>query len=396
MSVKIGTATDYSDLLDQLDTFLTSQGMALEPSFAGTGNGTLDGAIGGSASVAEVITVTFTSATAFGVVGSLSGSLGSGTVGTPFVNTHIHFTITAGGTAFVATDAFTISTTPAWTSKRRTSGDQMIWKAPGNGNLESIFVGAKLFHDAGADYYNWRLGGFTSYDAALTFENQAGYIGGPGQSVPSPVLNLWNSTIDYWFVANGRRVIVVAKVSTVYVSCYLGFLSAYMSPGAFPYPLVVGGSMAWGGSISQEPTVGDVRWRLSFVGDQLRNYANPFPTSMSFDDQSSLRMRLQTGVYRGFSAVEGDAAFGRVWPYADANGAGMADWRTNLDGGYTILPIVLFDAIPNCYGELDGVVATTGFQQSSENTITIGVRKYLVIQNVNRTTKIDYFAIKLT
>jgi len=73
----------------------------------------------------------------------------------------------------------------------------------------------------------------------------------------------------------------------------------------------------------------------------------------------------------------------------------MADWRPNLDGGYTVFPIVLFDEIPNVYGELDGAVATTGFAQSSENTITIGLRKYLVVQNVNRTTKIDYFAVKL-
>ena len=57
MSFQTGTATDYSDLLDQLDTFLTSQGMTLAASFAGTGNGTIAGLIGGSASVAEVITI---------------------------------------------------------------------------------------------------------------------------------------------------------------------------------------------------------------------------------------------------------------------------------------------------------------------------------------------------
>ena len=31
MSFITGTATDYSDLLNQLDTFLTSQGMTLAP-----------------------------------------------------------------------------------------------------------------------------------------------------------------------------------------------------------------------------------------------------------------------------------------------------------------------------------------------------------------------------
>jgi hypothetical protein len=388
MSFKTGTATDYSDLLDQLDTFLTSQGMTLSPSFVGTGNGTISGLIGGSASVAEVVTITFTDATHFNVVGSVSGAIASGVVGTPFVSTKINFTITAGGTAFVATDVFTVSTTPHWTSKRRASGDEMVWQAPGNGNLDAILVGAKLFHDAGGDYYNWRLGGFTAFDSGLDFEHQPGNIGGSS----SPVLNLWNSSIPFWFVANGRRVIVVAKISTVYVVCYLGFLSTYMSPGSFPYPLVVAGSMSWD---SSEPAVGDVRWRWSYVGDELRDLGIGLPVKSS-DSACQLRLRLPSGVWRGFDSAWIETALGRLWPYTDALHGGMADWRPNLDGGYSILPIVLHDsAIANIYGELEGVGATTGFGQSSENTITIGLSQWLVVQNVSRTTKIDYFAVRL-
>ncbi len=131
MSSAIGTATDYANLLDLLDTFLTSQGMALAPSYVGTGNGPISGVIGGSASVAEVITITFTDATHFAVVGAVTGAIGTGVVGTPFVSTHINFTITAGGTAFIATDAFTVSMTPPWTSKRRTAGTEMIWESAG-------------------------------------------------------------------------------------------------------------------------------------------------------------------------------------------------------------------------------------------------------------------------
>ncbi len=228
MSVLIGSATDYGDLLNQLDTFLTGTGMALTPSFVGTGNGTI-AALGGSAGVAEVITVTFTSAIVFGVVGSISGLLGTGVVGTAFTSTKCNFTITAGGTAFVATDAFTFAVTPPWTSLRRVSGSEMIWQAPGNGGLDEIIVGAKTFNDVGTDYWNWRLGGFTAYNSGAVFNQQPGYIGGAGQALASPVFTLWDSTIPFWFVANGRRVIVVAKVSTVYVAAYLGFMSPTMS-----------------------------------------------------------------------------------------------------------------------------------------------------------------------
>jgi hypothetical protein len=75
----------------------------------------------------------------------------------------------------------------------------------------------------------------------------------------------------------------------------------------------------------------------------------------------------------------------------------MQDWRPNLDGGYSVLPIVLHEsASSNIYGELDGVGATTGFAQAAGNTITIAGISWLVVQNVERTTKTDYFAVQLS
>lgn len=391
MSVKIGTATDYADLLNVLDTFLTATGMALTPSFTGTGNGTID-ARGGSASVAETITVTFTSATAFNVVGSVSGSLGSGVVGTPFTSTKANLTITAGGTAFVATDAFTFVVCPPWTSLRRVSGSEMIWQAPGNGGTDQIIVGAKEFHDVGTDYYNWRLGGFTAYNSGAAFNQQPGYPGGPAQAHSSPVLTLWNSSIPYWIIASGRRVILIAKVSTVYVTAYLGFMASYMAPGAFPYPLIVGGNLAF----LNDPVVTSSSWRWSYTGNENRDFAIPFPNSMSFDYQSSLQLRLSSGSWRGFDVINTETFFGQVWPFAYIDAGSFYDWRPNLDGGYPLLPVVLFDATPNVYGELDGVYATSGFSQGAENTITVAGIKYLVVQNVFRNTKADFFAVRLS
>lgn len=391
MSVKIGTATDYADLLNILDTFLTSTGMALTPSFTGTGNGTI-AALGGSASVAETITVTFTSATAFGVVGSVSGSLGTGTVGTPFTSTKTNFTITAGGTAFVSTDAFVFAVAPPWTSLRRVSGSEMIWQAPGNGGADEILVGAKTFSDVPTDYYNWRLGGFTAYNSGSPFNQQPGYVGGASQAHASPVLTLWNSSIPYWIVANGRRVIVIAKVSTVYVAAYLGFMASYMAPGAFPYPLIVGGNLAF----SSEPGTTSPNWRWSYTGGEIRNFAIPFATGMGQSWQSSLQLRLESGAWEGFDIATSEQTFGQVWPFAYVDQSTSYDWRPNLDGGYPLLPVVLFDATPNVYGELEGVFATSGFSQGAENTVTVGGIPHLVVQNVFRNTKADYFAVRLS
>lgn len=390
MSVQIGTAADYADLLNKLDTFLTTNGKSLVPSFVGTGTGTI-AADGGTASVAETITVTFSSATAFAVAGSVSGALGTGVVGTAFTSTKANLTITAGGTAFVSGDVFTFAVTPPWTSLRRVTGSEMIWEAPGNGGLDQIIVGAITSSNVSADYWNWRLGGFTAFNSAVPFAQQSGYVGGNNQAVPSPVLTLWDGSIPYWFVANGRRVIIVAQISTVFVAAYLGFLSSYMAPGAFPYPLLVGGSMAW----NVEPGVGDTRWRWSYAGGEIRCFPLP-QTTMSNNYQSSLMLRKATGQWLGFDLNNSELNVGKVWPsaYVDYAGGGL-NWWPNLDGSYPLLPVVLSDASPNVYGELDGVFATAGYLQAVLNTITINGIPHLVVQNVFRTSKADYFVVRL-
>jgi hypothetical protein len=394
MSWVNGTATDHGDLLNKLDTFLTSQGMTTSPLYSGTGNGVISALIGGSASVVENITVAMTSSTAFSVTGSISGALGTGTVGTPFVNSKVNFSITAGGTAFVAGDTWTFSTTPAWTSLRRVAGSEMIWQAPGNGGTNQILVGALVFTNSTADYYNWRLGGFTAFTSSLAFINQAGYIGGAGQSHPSPILTLWNQPMNYWFIANGRRVIIVAKVSSVYVIGYLGFLQPYVSPNVFPYPLCVGGNLCFTNS---EPVATSVNFRWSYSGTEMQNPSHNCAANPGQENVSQLQLRLPSGLWHSFTRT-GDASnttpLGHVWPYQSS----WSNWAKNLDGGYSMLPIVLGDVLPgtpNIWGEVDGLEAISGVSNGSENTVTIGNSIYLVVQNVFRTTQTDFAAVKL-
>lgn len=285
----------------------------------------------------------------------------------------------------------TVTLGTPWTSKRAVSGSEMIWQAPGGGSDE-IIVGAKVFTSVPGDFYNWRLGGFQNYDAALAFEAQSGYV---GAAAPSPVFTLTNGSIPYRFYASGSRVIVLAKISSVYVVAYLGFLSSYMSPGAFPYPLVVGGNLAFD---TPEPGANDVLWRWSNSGDENSNFPIPLAGTSggtSGDWQSSLRLRLATGSWRGFNVNPVGTTRGRTYPHSAIQG-GTADWRTNLDGSYEVFPIVLADASPSSevYGELDGIVAVTGFGNSAESTLTIGSDTYYVVPNVFRGGVADYFAIK--
>lgn len=76
-----------------------------------TGNGTCTQVYGGPDAVAQNITITFTSATAFGVTGSVTGAIAAGTVGTLYQSSIIEFMITAGAAAFINGDTIVIVTT---------------------------------------------------------------------------------------------------------------------------------------------------------------------------------------------------------------------------------------------------------------------------------------------
>lgn len=371
---KIGTASGHADLLNQLHTFLTSTGSAFGVVRYGAGSGRLVNYKGGADSVVEQYTITATTATTFSVVGSVTGNIGTATVGTPFSASTLAFTIEAGGTAFEPGDKFTLATAPAWQTMRAITGSEYIWKAPGNDGQQAIYTGMQAYADSGADVYNLRCGGFTGFDANLAFFAQPG---GLPFSLPStfgnPGLGLWTNTIPYWFVADGRRVVVVAKVSTVYQAAYLGFFEPYVDPGAYPYPLVVGGTVVDG-----------VRWSNT----SQNNSCFPMPQYTYGTYSGQLYVRKPEGTWQPFYATTEPS----VWPYI----SGFGQLRQNLDGSYPLLPVMLCNYSPqDIYGRLGGIHATSGFGTGAEATISEGQLEHLVVQNVFRANPTDYFTLAL-
>ena len=394
MSYKTGTAANMGDLLAQFNAFLTV-GHSLDPQYQTTGNGTIDGLTGTAAGVVETITVTFTGTTAFNVSGSVSGSLGSGTIGTAFLSGKCAFTITAGSTPFVSGDKIVFAMTPPWDALRavnvNSGTDEYIWRAPGNGNESDIYVGMLRFANTQADYDNLRLGGFTGYNPAAAFAAQP-------QPCTRPIMpGLRVGTIKYWFIANGRRAMMFIKCGDVYEGAYLGFLRPYWNPEQWPYPLVVGGSMSW----SSEPAATSTNWRYSYTADlhNLITFCNI--SANANDDTFNLRLRRPDGRWRGFGSytTTNSSAYGYVWPY---NGGLFANIKQNLgNDAYPLFPIVLSEDAgngnnPAIYGEMEGLYAVTGYANTAENIITIGRKKHLVLQNVYRATFRDFAAIKLT
>jgi hypothetical protein len=91
----------------------TSAGTASIVAGTNTGNGTLGSFAPGGEIADGTYVIKLTAATTFAVAAPNGDALPAGTVGTAYADAQIGFTVTAGGTAFVAGDSFTITVRPA-------------------------------------------------------------------------------------------------------------------------------------------------------------------------------------------------------------------------------------------------------------------------------------------
>lgn len=281
---------------------------------------------------------------------------------------------------FLTSHADLVAAGRTWAVERWTNGDELILRGPGLAGDQAIYVGLRAYEDVGADYYNWGLRGFTGYLASETFALQ------PGAS-PEVYVHLWNDSIPYWFVANGQRIVAVMKISTVYQALYLGYFLPYATPGQFPYPILAGGASS------------NSTWRWSVVSANHRHFTNP--------GQYCLRMRDLTGQWLDFvnwyqsGASEVQRYDRNLWPYGGQGSQSddlVSAMRDAPGGRYSLTPIILNAKNPanNVYGELDGCYHVSGFGNAAENLITEGGVNHLVVQNVYRTSRPDYWALRLS
>lgn len=322
------------------------------------------------------------------VTGSVSGAQANSTVGVPYQNAFLEFTINDGSINFIVGDNWTIGIiagglgAQAWTINRREQ-DTVFLQGHGLSATDEIYVSIKTYFDVLGDRYNWQLNGFDSYSASKPIE---------GQLNPSPnaYLPLWNDVIPYWFVADGRRFIVAAKVSTSYQAAYAGLMLPFALPTEYRYPIAIGGSASL--SIS--------RWSSSL--DSSNVFVDPGDT---------LHLRDVNAVWNTYTNVPQSTSGSALTdfnthPYGATtifNGPNF--WNTTISDPndvYPLWPITLMDS--NVYssnrgviGVLAGCYAVTGFNNAAENIINVpgDSSNYVVLQNVFRTGLGDYWALKL-
>lgn len=224
---------------------------------------------------------------------------------------------------------------------------ELVLQGPGLAGTDQINVGIRSV--AGADYGNWELRGYVAWNPALPFDSQY-------KQSKAYYAMLMQSAMPYWIVANGRRIVMVAKTSTYYEMMYLGLFLPYATPAQYPYPLLIAGSY------NQSVRYSETGYRYSFT---------KVPSSYSY----CMSYYTPAGTWKDYMAI---------WPYD------IGDMRECPDGSYPLLPVII-DGL----GEVDGVYVVPGYQNASENIITVDGVNYLVVQNVNRTGYNDYSAVKL-
>ena len=264
--------------------------------------------------------------------------------------------------------------TQAWTQMKYASGlpneQEYYLKGPGLSGTDSIYVNMASWTDTVNDAYSLAIRGAINFNPLDTFGGQPGSSG-------DVIVPLWDSTIPYWLVANGRRFIIIAKISTVYTSAYAGFLMPYATSSEMPYPLVVMGNC-------------DVVRRWSQNGYLIGGFWDP--TEGAAFARHWDGAWIEVANYRARTDIRDARTDNMVWPFNVARNVGR-----NRDGSYGLLPAILTCnySSNNVYGELEGVYQVSGFSTASEDTITIGSDTFLIVQSVNRTGWRDYAAIKL-
>jgi hypothetical protein len=276
--------------------------------------------------------------------------------------------------AFLTTDSSLVAANQNWdVLSTAGAGTDFLLRGPGLAELDQIHVRLYSGSIPDSDIFGWSIQGFTSYNASLAHDLQPGISSIAGMA-------LWDSPMPYWFVANGRRFVVVVKVSTVYVSLYAGFILPYATPSEFPYPLYVAGS--------HESATTD-RWSAST--HDVGGFFDPSDGNAYFRHNDGAWLTFAN--YSNGSGNSRQSADANLsWPYETD-----LQLRENNDGTRTLLPVILYSSYSggNVYGELDGVFFLPGFGIAAEDTITIGSDTYFVFQSVYRTDRRAYAALKL-
>ena len=273
------------------------------------------------------------------------------------------------------------------------TGSDIVLKGPGNAGLDEVYVGMRLNADTPADIFGiWFSGSQGVVSANPTFSDHV-------NSAPAMHMPVADYAMDYWFVADGRRFIVVVKVSTTFVAAYEGLFLPYATPQEYPYPMISSGCSLHAKRWSDENPAHTHFCMPNLSRFDYQQGNEPYEGYGSYPQNDGLlRVLSPSGEWVMFNNQYNDY---RVFPWSSPRGnVSYVSTQTSLiGGGQMITPATLVgegSRLNGAIGVLDGVFHVTGFGNAAENLVSVAGTDYLVVQNMFRTNFTDYWALRLT
>lgn len=306
--------------------------------------------------------------------------------------------------AFLTTNGDLVAAGQAWEVAWTVDAETHVLRGPGLSDQDQVYIGMQMRSQPDQDSYWLDFWGMVGVLSTATLMSEHVVVK-PTQS------RIFADTqpVEYWFVANGRRFIVVLKISTVFQAAYCGLFLPYANPLSYPYPLFVGASaQPW-----QNSGYSSRNWRSTAGG--FRNFWTPnyVATGGNASETTSWLMNPQGDWVR--VSVGNDGADFLLSPNLGWAGDSIVRPGTENEFSYPeeyftfarlmaaygeeypLIPVTLAQRVPTgqTMGILDGVFRCQTYDNASQNIITKDGVDYLVVQNTFRTGLGEYAAIIL-
>lgn len=260
--------------------------------------------------------------------------------------------------------------------------DAVTLQGPGLSGADEIRVRLRPVYSVVNGRYNLELVGLPVWNPELSQLDQFNASG-------PKYIHLWNNAMPYVFVANGRRFVAVAQVTSVVQACYGGFLMQYALPSEYPYPLVVGGA-------SDQSA-----WSYTETSAAHSHFVNPSGSMAVYTPFNNWVNFVNFTAPQGSASWVTSSSYSVTSPYSGSpagENTAIKSLRECFGGEYPLHRIALFTTIPSTaqLGALDGCFWTPGVANSHGNPIEVAGEDYIAVQNTFRTDNfLGYWALKL-
>jgi hypothetical protein len=260
-----------------------------------------------------------------------------------------------------------------------TLDDEIVLQGPGLSGDDEVRIRLVPGYSAVDNRYNLALRAVPNWNplvSPISQFNISGFV----------IIHLWNSSMPYTFVANGRRFVFVAQVSTVVQAGYGGFILPYALPTEYPYPIAVGG------------TSSTSSWSYNTADIRHCHFVTPANNSLRLYSPSNTWINFSNFTASG-STYSWSSPGSVVLPVAGDWTTQLARLRECIGGDYPLHPYVMISNTPTVarLGVLDGCYRIPGIGTSHGSLLDIdSPEDHMVVQNVNRTDNLlGFWALRL-